>query len=183
MALENSVITEKLAAAFGEDVRFAQSPDVFTILVPSDIITPVILFLKNDETLRFHFLTDICAVHYPDSEKDKQFCVVYLMHNWYENTRIRIKAFLDGENPEIKTISNIFLSANWMERETYDFYGVNFIGHPQLKRILNMDEMVSFPMRKEFPMEDSGRTDKDDRFFGRTVSNQPVRDQVSDNKN
>jgi NADH-quinone oxidoreductase subunit C len=58
-----------------------------------------------------------------------------------------------------------------MERETWDFYGINFIGHPQLKRILNMDEMISFPMRKEFPMEDSGRTDKDDRFFGRTVSN------------
>jgi NADH-quinone oxidoreductase subunit C len=58
-----------------------------------------------------------------------------------------------------------------MERETYDFYGINFIGHPQLKRILNMDEMLSFPMRKEFPMEDSGRTDKDDRFFGRTTTN------------
>jgi NADH-quinone oxidoreductase subunit C len=58
-----------------------------------------------------------------------------------------------------------------MERETWDFYGINFIGHPQLKRILNMDEMISFPMRKEFPMEDSGRTDKDDRFFGRTASN------------
>jgi NADH-quinone oxidoreductase subunit C len=50
-----------------------------------------------------------------------------------------------------------------MEREAYDF--MEFIGHPQLKRILNMDEMISFPMRKEFPMEDSGRTDKDDRFF------------------
>ncbi len=51
------------------------------------------------------------------------------------------------------------------KRETYDFFGINFIGHPQLKRILNMDEMVSFPMRKEFPMEDSGRTDKDDQIL------------------
>ena len=93
------------------------------------------------------------------------------MHNWYDNKRIKIKAFINGEKPEIKTISNIFLSSNWMERETFDFYGVNFIGHPQLKRILNMDEMISFPMRKEFPMEDSGRTDKDDRFFGRTTDN------------
>jgi NADH-quinone oxidoreductase subunit C len=93
------------------------------------------------------------------------------MHNWYANKRIKIKAFISGNNPEIKTVSTIFLSANWMEREAYDFYGINFIGHPQLKRILNMDEMVSFPMRKEFPMEDSGRTDKDDRFFGRTTAN------------
>jgi len=77
---------------------------------------------------------------------------------------------LNGAQPEVASISDIFLSSNWMERETYDFYGITFTGHPQLKRILNMDEMVSFPMRKEFPMEDNGRTDKDDRFFGRTAN-------------
>jgi NADH-quinone oxidoreductase subunit C len=77
---------------------------------------------------------------------------------------------LNGAQPDVASISDIFLSSNWMERETYDFYGINFIGHPQLKRILNMDEMVSFPMRKEFPLEDNGRTDKDDRFFGRTAN-------------
>ena len=116
-------------------------------------------------------MTDLCAIHYPDNEVDRQFVVVYHMHNWYDNKRIKIKAFINGEKPEIKTISNIFLCTNWMERETYDFYGIDFIGHPQLKRILNMDEMISFPMRKEFPMEDGGRTDKDDRFFGRTIDN------------
>ena len=91
------------------------------------------------------------------------------MHNWVENVRIRVTTYLNAENPEVNTITDLFLCANWMERETWDFYGIVFTGHPQLKRILNMDEMVSFPMRKEFPMEDSGRTDKDDRFFGRTA--------------
>ena len=57
--------------------------------------------------------------------------------------------------------------ANWMERETYDFFGVNFVGHPNLKRILNVDEMDYFPMRKEFPLEDQTRIDKDDEMFGR----------------
>ncbi len=172
MALENTQIQDKLSETFGESVmHFRQEGDMFTFDVAADKITAVILFLKNDETLNFHFLTDVCGIHYPDSDVNEQFSVVYHLHNWIENKRIRIKAFLNGENPEIKSISNIFLSANWMERETYDFYGINFIGHPQLKRILNMDEMVSFPMRKEFPMEDSGRTDKDDRFFGRTPSN------------
>jgi NADH-quinone oxidoreductase subunit C len=98
---------------------------------------------------------------------------VYHLHNWYENKRIKIKTYLNGENSRNKNNFKYFLCANWMERETYDFYGINFIGHPQLKRILNMDEMISFPMRKEFPMEDSGRTDKDDRFFfGRTTEEQ-----------
>ncbi|WP_394758998.1 NADH-quinone oxidoreductase subunit C [Flavobacterium sp.] len=172
MALENTQIQDKLTETFGESVmHFRQEKDIFTFEVASDKMTSVILFLKNEESLNFHFLTDLCGIHYPDNNVNEQFAVVYHLHNWIENKRIRIKSFINGEIPEIKTISNIFLCANWMERETYDFYGINFIGHPQLKRILNMDEMVSFPMRKEFPMEDSGRTDKDDRFFGRTPSN------------
>ena len=172
MALENTQIQDKLIETFGEStMHFRQEKDIFTFEVASDKITSVILFLKNEESLNFHFLTDLCGIHYPDSNVNEQFAVVYHLHNWIENKRIRIKSFINGETPEIKTISNIFLCANWMERETYDFYGINFMGHPQLKRILNMDEMISFPMRKEFPMEDSGRTDKDDRFFGRTPSN------------
>ncbi len=169
MTLETTQIQDLLAETFGESVfNFNQEKDIFSLEVAADKITAVILFLKNDPTLSFHFLTDLCGVHYPDNAVERQFAIVYHLHNWYENKRIKIKTFISGENPEIKSISNIFLCSNWMERETYDFYGINFIGHPQLKRILNMDEMESFPMRKEFPLEDGGRTDKDDRFFGRT---------------
>ena len=172
MALETIEIQERLVETFQESVfEFKQEKDIFSFEVNPDAITAVILFLKNDPSLRFHFLTDLCGIHYPDNDEDHQFAVVYHLHNWYENKRIKIKAYLNGEKPEIKTISSIFVSSNWMEREAYDFYGINFIGHPQLKRILNMDEMISYPMRKEFPMEDSGRTDKDDRFFGRTTDN------------
>ncbi|UQD55751.1 NADH-quinone oxidoreductase subunit C [Flavobacterium sp. K5-23] len=172
MALDTTQIQDKLTETFGSAVfQYQQEKDIFSFEVNADKITAVILFLKNDETTRFNFLTDLCAIHYPENEADRQFAVVYHLHNWYENIRIKIKVYINGETPEIKTVSSIFLSANWMERETYDFYGINFIGHPQLKRILNMDEMVSFPMRKEFPMEDGGRTDKDDRFFGRTIDN------------
>ncbi len=172
MAIENIEIQDKLIANFGDKViHFQQESDIFSFEMNPEINTAVILFLKNDPDLNFHFLTDLCGIHYPDNEVNEQFAIVYHLHNWIENKRIKIKAFLNGTNPEIKTISNIFLSSNWMERETYDFYGINFLGHPQLKRILNMDEMISFPMRKEFPLEDSGRTDKDDRFFGRTTIN------------
>jgi NADH-quinone oxidoreductase subunit C len=172
MALENTLIQDKLQATFGADVyHFQQDKNIFSLEANASKITALILFLKNDTDLNFHFLTDLCAIHYPDSPENEQFAVVYHLHNWVENKRIKIKAFLSGSNPEINTISNIFLCANWMEREAWDFYGINFKGHPQLKRILNMDEMISHPMRKEFPMEDGGRTDKDDRFFGRTVMN------------
>lgn len=172
MALETSVIQNKLTDKFGDTVsNFIQQKDIFSFEVASASNNEVMRFLKEDQVLRFNFLTDVCGVHYPDSEKDRQFAVVYHMHNWMDNVRIKFKCFLNGDNPEIDTVSDLFLGANWQERETYDFYGIIFKGHPQLKRILNMDEMISFPMRKEFPLEDGGRTDKDDRFFGRTPDN------------
>ncbi|HSN48765.1 MAG TPA: NADH-quinone oxidoreductase subunit C [Flavobacterium sp.] len=172
MTLETTQIQDKLVETFGENVfHFNQEKDLFSFEVAADKITAVVLFLKNDPILRFNFLTDLCGVHYPDNAVERQFALVYHMDNWYDKKRIKIKTFISGEKPEIKSLTTIFPCTNWMERETYDFYGINFIGHPQLKRILNMDEMTSFPMRKEFPLEDGGRTDKDDRFFGRTSQN------------
>ena len=171
MALETTNIQEKVTQEFGDKTfAFTMQKDIFTFEVNPNSVREVITFLKENQDLNFHFLTDLCGIHYPDNDDNHQFAVVYHLHNWVENTRIRVKAYLNG-TPEIDTISDIFLSSNWMEREAWDFYGINFKNHPQLKRILNMDEMISFPMRKEFPMEDSGRTDKDDRFFGRTTTN------------
>lgn len=172
MALENAVIQQKLMDKFGEKVTdFVQLHDILTFEADSDSILEVIKYLKEDETLRFNFLTDVCGIHYPEYDANRQLGVIYHMHNWIDGVRIRIKCFLPIANPEIDSVSSIFLGANWQERETYDFYGIIFKGHPQLKRILNMDEMTVFPMRKEYPLEDGGRTDKDDRFFGRTQSN------------
>jgi NADH-quinone oxidoreductase subunit C len=171
MALETTIIQEKLTQKFGDKVLdFNMSKDIFSFETTPYALHEVIRTLKEDDDLNFHFLTDLCGIHYPDNDDNHQYVVVYHLHNWVENTRIRVKTYLTA-TPEVTSIIDLFLCANWMERETWDFYGINFIGHPQLKRILNMDEMISFPMRKEFPMEDSGRTDKDDRFFGRTVSN------------
>ena|SRR6218665_1040670 len=171
MALAITTIQEKLTHKFGVNVfAFEMQKDIFTFEASPEKIHEVIQFLKEDQEFNFHFLTDLCGIHFPDNDDDHQFAVVYLLHNWIEGTRIRVKTYLNA-TPQVDTIIDLFLCANWMERETWDFYGIVFKGHPQLKRILNMDEMISFPMRKEFPLEDSGRTDKDDRFFGRTVSN------------
>lgn len=143
----------------------ADSLDYTAVIIDSTKAHDLIKYLRNEEG--FNFLTDVCGAHYPDSEKAAQFGVIYHVHNWVDGIRIRVKALLDGENPVIDTVSDLYLSANWQERETYDFYGIEFKNHPDLRRILNMDEMESFPMRKEFPLEDQGRTDKDDRYFGR----------------
>ena len=172
MALEIIDIQNKVSEKFGESItNFRMQRDMFCFDADANAVHGLIKFLKEDQDLNFHFLTDITAIHYPDNDENFQFALTYQLHNWIENTRIRVKTYLNGNNPEIKTITDLFLCSNWMEREAWDFYGIKFEGHPQLKRILNMDEMISHPMRKEFPLEDSGRTDKDDRFFGRTPIN------------
>jgi len=172
MSLTNENIQKTLIENFGLNVsEFHQSHDILTFNVAAASLFDIIKFLKEDSNMNFNFLTDVCGVHYPDYEENQQFAVVYHLHNWFANVRIRIKTYLSSSNPAVASIVSLYPGANWQERETYDFYGIVFNGHPQLKRILNMDEMQSFPLRKEFPLEDQGRTDKDDRFFGRTGPN------------
>jgi NADH-quinone oxidoreductase subunit C len=172
MALSNQEIQEKLSAKFGETVsNFTEPYDMLTVEVNSGNLVELVRFLRDDDTLRFNFLTTLCGMHHPENDAARQFAVVYHLHNWVDNVRIRVKTYLNGENPEVESLVSLFASANWQERETYDFFGIVFNHHPDLRRILNMDEMVSFPLRKEFPLEDQGRTDKDDRYFGRTPLN------------
>ncbi len=165
--LTNDIVKQKLIAKFYEQVSGFQEPyGMLTFEAPKEMNLKVLNFLYDDEELKFRFLTDLQAVHYPD-EKGRELAVVYHLHNLVDNIRIRFKVFTDINTPDVYTATGLFSSANWMERETYDFFGVIFTGHPNLKRILNVDEMDYFPMRKEFPLEDQTRIDKDDEMFGR----------------
>ena len=144
----------------------AEPYGMLTFTGPKEINIKVLQFLFDDEQLHFQFLADLQAVHYPD-KKGAELTVVYHVHNLRDNIRIRFKVFTDIQKPDVFSATALFESANWMERETYDFFGVNFLGHPNLIRVLNVDEMDYFPMRKEFPLEDQSRIDKDDEMFGR----------------
>ncbi len=167
MSLTNDRIKQRLIEKFGEQVTaFSEPYGMLTFEAPKEANLKVLNFLYDDEELKFRFLTDLQAVHYPD-DKGRELAVVYHLHNLVDNVRIRLKVFTGIATPDVYTATGLFSGANWMERETYDFYGVNFVGHPNLKRILNVDEMDYFPMRKEFPLEDQTRIDKDDEMFGR----------------
>jgi len=167
MALTNDIIKQKLSEKFGDAVsNFDEPYGMLTFETPKENNLKLLQFLFEDADLKFQFLTDLCAVHYPE-QTGRELAVVYHLHNLVDNVRLRLKIFTDINKPDIFTATKLFSSANWMERETYDFYGVNFIRHPNLKRILNVDEMDYFPLRKEFPLEDQTRTDKDDEMFGR----------------
>ena len=167
MAISNEYIQQKLTEKFGDQVfHFEETYGMLSFEAPKDLNLKVMQYLYDEPSLGFQFLTDLCAVNYPD-EAGRELAVVYHLHNLAENTRIRFKVFTSIATPDVYTASQLFSSANWMERETYDFFGVNFVGHPNLKRILNVDEMDYFPLRKEYPLEDGTRTDKEDKYFGR----------------
>ena len=164
--MDNTFITGKLKIRFTEGILSVdEHEDMLTVVVAKEVIHEVIRFLKENESLGFTFLTTLCGIHYPDQKL--QLGVVYHLHHFPDNTRIRIKTFLPLGNPVVPTVTDLFSGANWMERETFDFYGILFDGHPNLKRILNVEYLDYFPMRKEYPLEDPTREDKDNRFFGR----------------
>ena len=170
MSLTNETIKEQLIGKFGEQVSHFEEPyGMLSFESLNEINLKVMQFLYDEPGLQFRFLTDLCAVHFP-GQTGREIAVVYHLHNLVENVRIRFKVFTDIEKPDVFTATQLFSAANWMERETFDFYGVNFVGHPNLKRILNVDEMDYFPMRKEYPLEDQTRVDKDDAMFGRAIN-------------
>jgi NADH-quinone oxidoreductase subunit C len=167
MALSNDLIKQRLIEKFGDQVKGFEEPyGMLTFEAPKEMNLKVLQFLFDDEQLGFQFLTDLTAVHYPH-QKGRELAVVYHLHNLVENCRIRFKVFADINSPAIFSATKLFSSANWQEREAYDFFGVQFVGHPNLKRIMNVEEMDYFPLRKEFPLEDQSRIDKDDEMFGR----------------
>ncbi|NUO02930.1 MAG: NADH-quinone oxidoreductase subunit C [Saprospiraceae bacterium] len=144
----------------------ADGKNIPSIEIPREQIKPVLDYLKSDPQIAMSFLTDLCGVHYPD-QAGKELGVVYHLHSFVHNLRLRIKAFGPIDDPQFPSVTDLYAAANWMERETYDFFGIQFQGHPDLRRILNVDEMDYFPLRKEYPLEDRTRKDKDDRYFGR----------------
>jgi NADH-quinone oxidoreductase subunit C len=163
-ALQDKIINTIKLKFEDEVLHTAMLYDFLTITLRADKIIGIIRYLYDHPDMKFQYLTTLCGVHYPELQ---QIAVTYQLHNLYNNMRLRLKIYLPESNPTVPTLTTVFQAANWMERETYDFYGVVFEGHPNLKRILNVDEMIIFPMRKEYPLEDQIRQDKNDSMFGR----------------
>ena len=123
--------------------------DQIYLNIESDDLLEVILFLKNNIETKFKQLIDITAVDYP--EKEKRFKLVYLFLSHEINSRIIVDFFVN-ENEIVSSLTSIFPSANWMEREVFDMYGIKFKDHPDLRRILTDYNFEGHPLRKDFPL-------------------------------
>lgn len=163
----NTEISELLKAEIGENLLSSELQYDFPVYtIKKAALLQTLSFLKNDAKTGFSFLTTLCGLHFPDKE-EAEFGVMYQLHNLEKNLRIRIKVFMPKTELAVPSVTPLWPAANWMERQEYDFFGFEFTGHPDLRRILNMDEMNYFPLRKEYPLEDASRDDKSDKMFGR----------------
>lgn len=167
--LTNDQVLSAIRGQFGEKIGEEQetTDNYLTVFVNADAMHSITLWLKQHAEFKVQFLTNITGIHYPNNEEGKEIVIVYHLHSLQNNFRLRLKAYLPIANPSIATITDIYAAANWLERETFDFFGINFVNHPNLTRILNMEDMDYHPMRKEYHLEDETRQDKDNRFFGR----------------
>ena len=121
-----------------------------TVIINKDDILDVCEFLKNDPELSFDFLSDLCGVDYMGREP--RFEVVYHLFSITKHHRIRLKAMV-GEEETIPSVVEIWGTADWLEREAYDMYGIFFIGHPNMVRILMPDDWDGHPLRKDYPLK------------------------------
>ena len=119
------------------------------ILINCEDLLEVILLLKTNKNIKFKQLIDITAVDYPENQK--RFKLVYLLLSHEQNQRIILSYYID-ENQQIPSLTKIFPSANWMEREIFDMYGIKFTDHPDLRRILTDYGFEGYPLRKDFPL-------------------------------
>lgn len=165
--LDNKFVFEKLHQKFGDDIiGYEENFGLLVVYANREMNLKIIQYMYDEQELGFKFMTDLTAIHYPE-HKGEELIITYLLYNMSKNFHVRLKFALDIKQPDIYTASALFPTANWLERECYDFFGVNFVGHPNLIRVMNVDEMDYFPLRKEFPLEDQTRKDKDDDMFGR----------------
>lgn len=139
-------ITERLPHAVKSH---HQTHGELTVIIERDHIVPVMRFLRDDTQCGFELLVDLCGVDYP--ERTERFEVVYHMLSMTLNQRIRVKLSTD-EDTAVASIVEIFPAANWYEREAFDMYGIQFSGHPDLRRLLTDYGFEGYPLRKDFPL-------------------------------
>ena len=164
--LERTVKSGLTATIKSSQIRFGQ----LTLEINVEDLYSTILYFKTNDKCRFRQLIDITAVDY--LEKDKRFKIVYFLLSHENNLRIIINVNIEEKTP-LPSITKIFPSANWMEREVFDMYGISFKDHPDLRRILTDYGFDGFPLRKDFPL--TGHTEVRYSEEKKKVISEPVR--------
>ena len=149
------MIEEAINKKFGADLKWSSFREMNRVVVSSDIVWDVLKFCRDD--LAFNQLTDLTAVdHLEMPDAVDRFEVVYLLLDVDSGRRMQISTWLNEPDLVLKSCFNIWFGADWLERECYDMFGIEFTGHPNFKRLLLPTEFASFPLRKDYPQQGRG---------------------------
>ena len=143
-------LEKKINSELATKIKFSEiKHNQLYLNIDCNDLIEVLVFLKNDTLTKFRQLVDLTSVDYP--QKEKRFKLIYLLLSHEKNLRIIINSEIE-EKTEVPSITKIFPSANWMEREVFDMYGISFKDHPDLRRILTDYNFDGYPLRKDFPL-------------------------------
>ena len=149
--MDNATVIERLRGALPEAIlRTSEFRGVASIYVAPEAIVEAAAFLRDDAELSYNFLENLCGVDYLG--RDPRFEVVYHLLSHANHHRVCLKVGLPESNPAVPTLTGLWATANWQERETYDLLGITFTGHPSLQRILMPDDWEGHPLRKDVPL-------------------------------
>ena len=163
----NEQAIEKVKEHFGTEILKTEEIARQTIIyVKPERILEILRMLRDDSLCAFNYLQDITCLDYMNQGMSERFCVVYNLYSFNHNSSIRIKAFVSENNPKINSVSSLWASADWAEREVYDMYGIEFLNHPNLKRILMPDDYHGYPLRKDYPLQGKGERDNFPKYTG-----------------
>lgn len=152
--MEPLEIAERIKERFPQSVEDITSyQGQVSVTVTSDSIVDICTYIQQEDDLLFDYLADLCGCDYPDREL--RFEVVYNIRSLKHNYFIRLKVQLPEENPSVKSVSSVWLTASWFEREAHDMFGINFDDHPDLRRILMPEDWEGHPLRKDYPLKGS----------------------------
>lgn len=150
--MDNEAIATLIKTSFPEAIiDYSIFRNELTLRVKKESIVEVAGFLKGNKELEFNFLSDLCGVD--RVEMDGIFEVVYHLYSISKNHRLRLKVQIPSNNPHISTVTDIWKTANWHERETFDMFGIYFDNHPNLQKILTPDDFKGHPLRKDYPLD------------------------------
>ncbi len=152
MSMKNEDLAALIKTKFPEAIMsIASFRNELTLTVKKDAVAEIAQFLKKNEALDFNFLSDLCGVD--RIETDNVFDVVYHLYSLSKNHRLRLKASVSPDAPSLPTVTGVWKTANWHERETYDMFGITFEGHPDLRKILTPEDFEGHPLRKDYPLD------------------------------
>ncbi|RMG68422.1 MAG: NADH-quinone oxidoreductase subunit C [Calditrichaeota bacterium] len=156
--LDFEAMKQRISKAFPE-VEFEEFRNQLAARVPREKILDFMRFVKEDPELAFDYLTDVTGVDYLKMERIPRFDVVYHIYSFKNNQRLRVKVGVPEEDMDVPSMTVLWNAANWLEREAFEMFGFNFVGHPDLRHLLLPDVFYGHPLRKDYPLEGKGERD------------------------